>query len=242
MYQNGLGVTQSYAQADTYYTSAIRHGDAASFNLRAILYFQGWGVSKNPQMALAFLQQGAALGDAWAQLHLGELYSGVSSSQQGRNALLTAPSDAVPVLNLGTKLQPDLGKAFSLLEASANGGNRIAACKAGAMLEQGTGVAKDYTKALAYYRRSAADGYGPAQQALGRMYERGLGTTADLVKAYVHYSISQLSGSGAFGSPDIERVRKQLTPAELARAEAIVQASPARTMVGGSRADEIEAF
>lgn len=247
MYQNGLGVTQSYTQADAYYASASRQGDAASFNLRAILYFQGWGVSRNPQMALEFLKQGASLGDAWAQLHLGELYSRVPPSQQGsvahaQNPGLIAPSTEPFILNPGAKLQPDLPQAFSLFEGSARAGNRIAAYKAGTMLEGGVGIPQDYAKAFAYYRRSAADGYGPAQQALGRMYERGLGAPADLIKAYVHYSISQMLGSGVFSSPDTERVKKQLTPGDLARAEALVQASPARAMVTGNHASDVEVY
>lgn len=237
MYQNGLGVPQNFRQADALYDRASQQGDAGSFSLRAILYFKGLGVKSNPQLALEFLQRGAALGDAWSQLHLGELYSRVPPVQIGLdNSKQPGPStEAQPNSNSVLNLHPDFSKALALFEDAAKSGNRIAAYRAGALLEEGVQVPRDYSKALAFYRSSAANGYGPSQQALGRMYELGLGTPVNLVKAYVHYNIAQILGAGRFGSNDAERIKPSLNPSELAQAEAQVQASPAKGMAIGNQ-------
>lgn len=63
MYQGGLGVAASPAEAAALYEKAAQGGVGGSFSKLAQIYMRGDGVPKNPEKALAYARQSALLGD-----------------------------------------------------------------------------------------------------------------------------------------------------------------------------------
>jgi TPR repeat protein len=63
MYQGGLGVVASSAEATAWYEKAAQGGVLGSFAKLAQIYVRGDGVPKNPDKGLAYARQSAQLGD-----------------------------------------------------------------------------------------------------------------------------------------------------------------------------------
>jgi hypothetical protein len=72
LYQNGLGVAQSYAEAAKWYQQGVTSGDfRAQFHL-GYLYDQGLGVPHDENMARQLMQLAASVGDSDALKWLSE--------------------------------------------------------------------------------------------------------------------------------------------------------------------------
>jgi TPR repeat protein len=72
LYQNGLGVAQSYAEAAKWYRQGATGGDfRAQFHL-GYLYDQGLGVPHDENMARQLMQLAASVGDSDALKWLSE--------------------------------------------------------------------------------------------------------------------------------------------------------------------------
>ena len=74
MYQNGLGLTQSDAQALAWYGRAAAGGNhSAMYNL-GVMYENGHGVARDYARAVAWYRQAAEAGDAGGMANLGFMY------------------------------------------------------------------------------------------------------------------------------------------------------------------------
>ena len=91
-YFDGLGVAQSYDQAASGCSYAAR-GDPRAENKLALLYTEGLGVPRNPEMAIALFRRSAAQGYAPAMAILGGMYAegiGMERDDVRAQALLQA--------------------------------------------------------------------------------------------------------------------------------------------------------
>jgi TPR repeat protein len=189
MCEEGILEKQDYVRALTLYLKASKLGDANSFDRRGQLRLAGLGLGRAPKLAFTLFSQGAALGDPWAEFHLGQMYRrGVG----------------LPSSTLGAKPQPDLAEALKWLRASAKQNNRMALYVLGKMAQAGEGQPADAQRAFLYFVVSAAHGYPPAFVALGRAHETGSGTQINLIHAYEAYSLAaergDAEGKGALKS------------------------------------------
>ncbi len=85
--------------------------------------------------------------------------------------------------------------------------------------DNGKGVAKDYRTAAKWYTLAAEQGSAFAQNNLGVMYEYGQGVAQDYVKAHMWYNIAAIDGSAEKSAPNRDAIGKQMTPAQIARAQ-----------------------
>lgn len=96
----------------------------------------------------------------------------------------------------------------------------------GAMYTKGWGVPQDDTAAAQWCRRAATQGLAEAQFNLGWMYVRGEGVPQDLVQAYRWFELAATRLPSGESHDKAVRARDtvaaQLTPAQLAQAQALV--------------------
>jgi len=202
MCEGGIIEQQDYVRALGYYQKASQLGDANSFDKRGMLRLSGLGLGRAPKIAFNLFSQGAALGDQWAELHLGQMYHyglGLPSDQP------TSPP------------KPDINQALSWLQASAKQNNRVALYVLGRMAQAGEGGPPDDKKAFLYFELSASHRYGPAFVALGRAHEEGRGTQVNLLHAYVGYSLAAEQGD-ADGMSALRQLSLRLTASEIQQA------------------------
>jgi TPR repeat protein len=74
MYDNGLGVPQSYKTAVKWYTLAAEQGDAFAQNNLGLMYDNGRGVPQDYALAVKWYTLAAEQGHAIAQKNLGVMY------------------------------------------------------------------------------------------------------------------------------------------------------------------------
>ena len=155
-------------------------------------------------LRLRLILGSVALG-LWASAPLGwaGLAQGVAAYKQGD--FVTAVHEFVPL---------------------AQHGHAEAQFYLGAMDSKGWGVPQDDTAAAQWYRRAATQGLAEAQFNLGWMYIRGVGVPQDLVEAYRWLDLAATRfPSGARHDKAVharDTVAAQLTPAQLAQAQALV--------------------
>jgi uncharacterized protein len=77
----------------------------------------------------------------------------------------------------------DYVSALSNFRPLADGGDKSAQVKLGAMYQRGLGVQADDSTAFGWYQKAAIQGDPEGEVALGLMYQHGLGTQKDEVKA-----------------------------------------------------------
>ena len=153
-----------------------RSGDPSAQNQWGFNLFNGYGVAKNPEEGLDWIQKSANQNFAKAQYNLALFH------QDGKG------------------VEPDLVKAFELMLKAGRQGLPEAETALGYMYERGQGVKSDITEALYWYRQASTFGgeckrsadhfkenllvhrqeqylYGDrnAQYMLGRIYETGAG-------------------------------------------------------------------
>ena len=75
---------------------------------------------------------------------------------------------------------------------------------------------------MKWYRKAAEQGYALAQSSLGVMYGYGQGVTKNLMAAYAWYTIAAANGYTDAATWKANAA-KQLTPAQLAQAEALAK-------------------
>lgn len=93
--------------------------------------------------------------------------------------------------------------------------------------DNGRGVPQDYAEAVKWYRRAAEQGYAGAQNNLGFMYGNGHGVPQNYVLAHMWFNLAASQGHElSLGSADGEsgnrdKIAKRMTPAQIARAQAL---------------------
>jgi TPR repeat protein len=156
-------------------------------------YLTGTGVKADPVQAAYWYRQAADQGDAAAQVRLGQLYE------------------------QGIGVEQNVNEALGWYTAAADQGDAADQANVGDFYESGPGI-RSNKAAIHYYRRAAAQGYRDAQADLGRMYEFGKGVAADPAQAYQWYARAAAQGD-AVSAKNRDRMRRQLSPAQIAEAE-----------------------
>lgn len=176
MFENGLGVDQSYIKAIKYYQKAIKHKCSFACHSLATLYRLGRGVEKNEKLALSLNIKGAKLER--------------KTPEQCINAVeLSYFYDK----GIGTKYNKRKAFKYALLAAKKNdpvGLYNVAECYL-----YGKGTFKNIKKAKTLLLKAIKLGYGDAFYKLSEFYEKGLGVKQDfeaaglwLVEAIKHNS------------------------------------------------------
>ncbi|MYC80879.1 MAG: sel1 repeat family protein [Acidobacteria bacterium] len=160
---------------------------------------------------LAALERSAEDGHVEAQAELGRVY------YQGY----------IFVNNRAMKVPKDYSRALKLCQQAAELGHGTAQYGLGKMYYYGMGVPRNYTEAFKWYLKSAMRGVWIAQGELGFMYSNGRGVLQDFVKAYAWLNLA--ASRGDMGDTWLEaavserdRVREEMTPAQVAKAQKLV--------------------
>jgi TPR repeat protein len=130
LYLKGEDVAAHPVKARGYLERAIRGGHIRAQILLGVALIKGSGVPKDITEGERLLRTAAAK-DPWAQLALGSML-------------------------LSGELPRDVPRALTLLEASAESGNRYALEKLGEMYLEGKDVVADLEKGRIYLKRAAA--------------------------------------------------------------------------------------
>lgn len=169
LYQNGfhdyhLSTGFDYAKAKIWNTIASNMGAGRGFTNNGILYYNGWGVTKNIDTAATYFKKGYALKDMKAPRYLGMIY------------------DA----------KKEYTKAAKYYKAAYASGDITGGINLAQLYLDGNGVKKSTTKAIAIYKNllKNANGNskaGDAAVAWGDLYTNGKYVTKDLAKAKTIY-------------------------------------------------------
>ncbi len=237
MLRDGIAVGADPVQAVKYLRDAAEEGDAGAWYELGLGYDLGLGIEVDKDEAIKWYTLAAADGNADAQARLG--------------AILTAPgrSEAefkkgVTLLDFATDQGSDVGDyhrgvlqlygarwlkanptsarliALSLRDRGSFYGFRLL----GRMYDHGGGeVTRDPKQASEWFLKAALAGDAESQAEMGLRYERADGVVRDLVEAHAWASLAApVRSTGA--ARRLEHVAQQLTPGELARAEALAAA------------------
>jgi len=205
MLHDGRGIRKNRKKAfDIFYKLyKIRFLESAFF--LGVYYQEGFGVSKNYDLARKYYINGATLGDIYCYNQLGTMYAKGLGVKQDFNFALeyynTAAElgDSLSMANIGWMyLNGDgvaqnykeavkwyeraIEKGFRLENESAGPLNTL-----GCIYQNGLGVEQDYQKAIELYNKSAALDNSDAQTNLGVMYENGYGFIKNLESAVYWY-------------------------------------------------------
>ena len=121
----------------------------------------------------------------------------------------------------------DDAEAVKWYRRAAEQGHATAQVLLAIMYYQGCGVLQDYAEAAKWYRRAAEQGKAGAQNNIGYMYNNGYGVPQNYVLAHMWYNLAASqgyemslgSGDGEPGNRDL--VARQMTPAQIARAQGL---------------------
>lgn len=146
IYEDGKGIPVDQQKARELYTQSAEQGYSRAMTRLAGVYFR----QHNIQQALHWYKKAAALGENFAQYHLG---------------LLSETA-------VGTKL--NFADAVKYYQLSSDQGNEKAKLALARMYQYGLGVAKDQAHAADLYRELAANNNAFAQYQLAIIYADGL--------------------------------------------------------------------
>ncbi len=122
-YQEGKGVSQSYAQAAVWYRKSAEQGNADAQSVLGTLYRKGQGVPQDYAQAALWWRKAAEQGEMFAQSFLGDAY------------------------NLGRGVPKDYTQAAVWYRKAAEQGEPLAQSDLGLLYEEGKGVPQDYAEA-----------------------------------------------------------------------------------------------
>ncbi len=151
-------------------------------------YLLGQGVAQDYSNALQWYQKAAALGDAYAEFKIGDIYE------------TAPPASGTATSKSGPSVTQDYGQAMFWYEKAADQGYADAEDSLGQMYENGEGVASDLTAAAGWFQKAAAQGNADAQNALGYFYEFGEGS----LKTDIPAALSWFQKAAAQGNASAE--------------------------------------
>ena len=156
------------------------------------------GSAPQPSMTdVASLQAKAQVGDADAQVQLGQAYEGGSGVRRNNE------------------------EAAKWYRKAANQGNQAAEVAFGILLWTGRGVPEDKAKAITWYRKAAWQGNGSAMFNLGTAYYNGEGAPIDAVRALAWFLLAEDHGS-SLSKDAVQRFEKTARPNEFEEAYALI--------------------
>ena len=104
----------------------------------------------------------------------------------------------------------------------AEQGDAFAQYNLGVSYAKGDGVPQDHAEAARWWHLAADQGHAMAQSNLGTMYDNGHGVPKDDVLAYMWFNLAAAQGDeDAIKNRDI--VAKEMTPAQIAKAQALAR-------------------
>ncbi len=189
-----------YKKAIPFFEKAAALNEPFSNYYLFLCYWNGWGVNKDSDKAMEFLQKSAELRNETALVTLGEILvsrldDSVSESNDNLSKAVECFTKAAE--NGNTKAIFSLGeiyrkywkgdesdqKSLQYYKKAALLGNGDAQYWLGVYYGIGIGVKKDEEQAFAWYQKSAEQGNVDALNMLGRCYEEGWGVDKDKTKA-----------------------------------------------------------
>lgn len=237
MLRDGIAVGVDPVQAVKYLRDAAEEGDALAWYELGLGYDLGLGIEVDKDEAMKWYTLAAADGNADAQARLGAILTAPGRSESDFKKGMTLLDFATDqgsdigdyhrgVLQLygARHVQPNPSSAqliaLSLRDRGSVHGYRLL----GRLYDHGTGdIARDPKQAAEWFLKAALAGDADSQAEMGLRYERGDGVVRDLVEAYAWASLAAaVRSTGA--ARRVEHVGPQLTPGELARAEALAAA------------------
>ena len=205
LFQQGIGVPQSYAEALKWYLRAADLGEVEAMSDIGTLYLIGQGVSTDYVEAMKWYQRAIEGGSLTAMVNVAKMYYfGVGLARS----------------------YPEAAKWFQVASAR---GSAAAMNSLGLMYDGGLGVAQDRGAAATLLKRAARLGYGAAMANLGSMYEKGAGVENNPVEAYAWMDAALKAGIPADARDAIiyrlgaisARLNQQQLAAALKRADEI---------------------
>lgn len=178
---------------------AAAAGDPSAAFEVAARYAEGNGVEPDLARAAEWYRRSAEAGVAVAQYRLGSLYE------------------------RGQGVARDRTEAVTWYQRAADQGNVGAMHNLAVMMSEGVDGAPDHGKAFEWFLAAANCGVKDSQYNLGVIYARGLGPTQDLVESYKWFAVAA-AGGDKDAAVRRDEVAKVLSPDDLAKARAIVQA------------------
>ena len=191
--------SKDYAEAYKWAKKSADQGNAKGQNLLAVMYKNGFGVTKNLTEAVILYQKAAEQGFDKAQKNLGDLYyngEGVAKvyaeavkwyRKAAEQGLPTAQNSLGYMYVKGYGVDQNYSEAAEWYRKSAEQGYAVAQNNLGDLYLNGNGVAKDYNEALKWYKKSAEQKNAVGQSNVGYMYEVGYGVDKDYAEALRWY-------------------------------------------------------
>ena len=162
--------------------AAARAGSTPAMALLAAVHENGYGVPKNPAIALDWYRKAADRGDERAMNHALRLYSARGDKDTPELRALQER-----LMEISRKRAEASLAAYSL-EKLAESGDPAHQHNLAARFENvPVGSTPNYAEAAKWYRKAVAQGYGPSIYNLAQMHEKGLGVARDLGEAAVLY-------------------------------------------------------
>lgn len=243
IYERGQGVPADPATAVGWYRKAAAQGDVhAQFRL-GFLYAYGRGVDRDDVEAAIWYRRAAEQGNEAARAALeqlraeGRLAAPPTGPTVSREAVaLRAAAErggALAQYQLGLRyamgdgVPRDPAQAVRWYREAAQQGLAPAQYQLGLRYANGDGVERDFAEAVKWYQRAAGQGVAFAQFNLGVRYANGQGVERDPVQAYQWFSLAAqrlLGREAEVARQARDSVRAQLTPEQVARADAAVKA------------------
>jgi uncharacterized protein len=233
MLRDGIGVARHSELALQYMRDAAEAGDATAWLELGLSYDLGLGVDVDREEARKWYTLAAADGSAEAQARLAAILVAPghteaefkkaitlldSASEQGSAQadyvrgiieLYGTPwhrADRVKAQLIGTRLSVSSPLGMRLL----------------GKINDHAGNSRNPRQAAEYFRRAALAGDPESQAEMGQRYEHGNGVPHDPVEAYAWHTLAAgIRSTGAMLA--LDRLRPQLTPEEIERAEEIAE-------------------
>jgi len=223
-------------KAEGWFEKAARRGYApAQVNL-AMMYLQGWGITRNDGAALYWLTLAAQQGHPVGLFDLGQLYfKGCGVRQDYAEALRlfqesARKGNAAAEVNIGfiyddgLGVPCDRGVAAEWYRKAAEAGEPAGEFNLGDLYFRGDGVAQSDRIAFAWFQKAAQQGHRRAQALVGYMCAVGRGTPRDLESAYAWIGAAQSEGEPHIeDSPSLAEIERQLPFDAIRRAKARVR-------------------
>ncbi len=186
LYDSGLGVAHSDADARLWYGRAAQAGSAAgAFNL-GVIYDSGVGVSKDAALAAHWYARAAALGSARADYNLAMLYeNGIGVTKNRGRAITFYTRAAGNGITAARTHLAELGHPYKgAVQTRSDPAMQDFQKAQTLLLSRGISQA---TEMAALFRR-AAELHNPlAEYDLGYCYEHGMGVSRDPGRAAIYY-------------------------------------------------------
>ncbi|MDY0871053.1 tetratricopeptide repeat protein [Dongia rigui] len=123
----------------------------------------------------------------------------------------------------GHGVPQDPALAAIWLEKAAGGGNARARAQIGALYATGTGVTQDEMKASYWLLKAANQNVRQSQRFMAQRFYGGLGVPRDLAQSFLYAALAAKQGDPE-GQQMVNVLAKEMTPAEQARAQGLLQA------------------